>query len=336
MSKILVTGAGGYIGSVGTYLFLQKGYEVIALDNLSRGFRKPLERLQEKFGSEKFRFYIGDIQTTISGILKKEPDISTVIHYAALCNVGESEKDPGLYFSNNISATAALLEAMKDAAIKRIVFSSTCSIYGEPQTDTISEDHPINPKAHPYCESKYMSERIIDWFDKVYNIKYIFLRYFNVCGASDDGEFGDSKKPSFHLMQNAIRAALGLDKFYLNNTEVDTPDKTPIRDYVNVEDLAEAHLKAIEYLETNNKSDIFNLGTGKGNSVLEIIEAVERITGTKLERAVGQRRRSDVSKAVASNEKINRVLGWQPKRSLEDSINTLIKWYKSHPQGWED
>ncbi len=333
--KILITGAGGYIGSISTDLFLKNGYEVVAVDNLSRGFRQPMDILQKEYGEDKLRFYQTDLKTGIKEIFDKESDVDAVIHYAAFCNVGESEKDPNMYFDNNINGTLSLLKAMKENSVNKIVFSSTCAIYGEPQTDTLGENHPIDPKSHPYGESKYMSERVIDWYSKVFGLKYIFLRYFNVCGATDDGKLGDSKKPSFHLMQNAVRGALGIAEFYLNYTKVGTPDGSPIRDYVNVVDLNEAHVKAVEYLVNSSTSEIFNLGTGTGNSVMEIIQAVEKITGAKLELKEGERRQGDVSKAVASNEKIARLLEWTPKRTIEDSVNSLVTWYKAHPQGWE-
>ncbi|MEO6508376.1 MAG: UDP-glucose 4-epimerase GalE [Patescibacteria group bacterium] len=333
--KILITGAGGYIASVSTDLFLKNGYEVVAVDNFSRGYKQPLELLQKEYGEEKLRFYTADLRTEINDVLDKENGIQAVIHYAALCNVGESEKNPHIYFDNNVNASLSLLKSMKEHDINKIVVSSTCSLYGEPQTDTLDETHPVDPKSHPYGESKYMSERVIDWFHKVHGIQYIFMRYFNVCGATDDGKIGDSKKPSFHLMQNAVRGALGLDSFFLNNTQVDTPDGTPIRDYVNVADLNDAHLKAVEYIDTATKPEIFNLGTGTGNSVMEIIKAVEDITGVKLEMKEGERRKGDVSKAVASNKKITEMLGWQPKRSIQDSVNSLVTWYKTHPTGWD-
>lgn len=331
---VLLTGSGGYIGSVAASLFLEKGYSVVAIDSLVRGFKQPMEELQSKFGKERLTFYENDIRTGIEAVFAKHSDIDTVVHYAAFCNVGESEKNPEMYFDNNISSTLALLNAMKSHNVKKLVFSSTCSLYGEPQTETLDESHRVDPTSHPYGESKYMSERVIDWFSRIHGLRYCILRYFNVCGASDDGSIGDSKKPSFHLMQNAIRGALGIDNFYLNFTPVDTPDGSPIRDYVNVVDLNNAHCLAVEYLDTAEKSDVFNLGTGTGNSVLEIIKAVEKITGKKLELKEGERRKGDVSKAVASNEKITRLLGWKPVHSIEDSVQSLVTWYTNHPHGW--
>jgi len=336
MKKILITGAGGYIGSVACNLFLETGYEIVGIDNYIRGFKGPLQQLQSKYGEEKIRFYEEDIRTGIHSVFEKESDIDTVIHYAAFCDVGESELHPELYFGNNISITVALLEAMHKYDVKKIVFSSTCAVYGEPQKDFIDESHLVDPSSHPYSASKYMSERIINWYYKIHGINYIFLRYFNVCGATDDGSIGDSKKPSFHLMQNAVRGALGIDEFKLTCPKVNTPDGTPIRDYVNVIDLNNAHIKAVDYLDSRSVPDIFNLGTGVGNSVLEIVAVVKKITGKEFEIVQGELRKGDVSRAVASNEKISSILGWKPTHSLEDSVKSLVTWYTSHPHGWEE
>jgi UDP-glucose 4-epimerase len=334
MSKILITGAGGYIGSVATSLFLEAGHEVVAVDNYVRGFAGPLEFLSKKYGSESLRYYPLDIQTEINSVLDKENGVESVVHYAAFCNVGESEKHPELYFGNNVQTTVALLEGMKKHEIRKILFSSTCSLYGEPKQEFIDETHPVDPFSHPYSESKYISERIILWYGKLFGFKSVFLRYFNVCGAMDDGSIGDSKKPSYHLMQNAVRGGLGIAPFEFNNTEVDTLDKTPIRDYVNVVDLNRAHLLALKYLDTIKEHDLFNLGTGEGNSVLQIVKSVEKILNIEVKKSQGERRKTDVSRAVASNAKIKRVLGWEPTHSLEDSVNSLVKWYQAHPQGW--
>ena len=333
-SKILVTGAGGYIGSVATYLLLQQGYEVVGVDNFVRGFEGPLSFLSHKYSKDQFRYYAKDIRTEINTVLESEPNIGAVIHYAAFCNVGESEKHPELYFGQNVSTTLALLEGLIKHKINRLLFSSSSSVYGEPKAEFIDENHPLDPTNHPYSESKFMCERMIDWYSQLFGLKYIFLRYFNVCGATDDGAIGDSKKPSFHLMQNAVRGALGIAPFALNNTAVDTPDQTPIRDYVNVVDLNQAHILALQYLDSVKSHDVFNLGTGKGNSVLQIIKTVEEITGVKIKKTVGERRHTDVSRAVSSNKKIQQVLGWQPTHSLADSVNSLVKWYQQHPQGW--
>ncbi len=331
--KILVTGAGGYIGSITTYLLLQKGFEVIALDNFSRGYKKPLKILQEKFGKEKLRFYQHNLQDDLSPFFKKEKNIEAVIHFAAFCLVDESMKDPQKYFTNNVCGTQNLLTYLIEQKINKIVFSSTCAVYGEAKYVPVDENHPTNP-ANPYGESKKIVEQILSWYGKLVGLNYVILRYFNVCGASLDGLIGDSKKPSVLLVQNAVRGALGIEPFFLTCPKVKTKDKTPIRDYINVVDLANAHIKAIEYLNKGGKSEIINLGTGLGNSVLEIIKKVKKITNYKFDLKQTTPREGEYAKMIASIKKAKKVLNWQPEQSIETSINSLVKWYKAHPQGW--
>lgn len=330
--KILITGAGGYIGSVATYLFLQKGYEVVAVDNISKGFRQPLEELQKQFAPEKLRFYEEHV-ANISSVFEKEKNIDAVVHYAAFCSVDESMKHPHRYFSNNTCSTERLLDEMVKNNILNLVFSSTCALYGDAQS-ALDENHPTDPK-NPYGESKLMSEIMIKWYAQLKGLRYMILRYFNVCGASDDGLMGDSKKPSVHLMQNAVRGALGIEPFYLTAPEVNTPDKTPIRDYVNVVDLNNAHIQALEYMQSGKSNEIINLGTGTGNSVLEIVSKVQEITGVKFDIQKTTSRQGEPPLLVASNEKAKRLLGWEPRHSLEDSVQSLLIWYRNHPHGWE-
>ncbi len=334
MKKILITGAGGYIGSVATYLFLQKGYEVVALDNFSTGYQQPLELLKKIFGEKKLRFYEVDLKNDFSPILKKEKNIEVVVHYAASCLVDESMKNPYKYFHNNVLGTLNLLETMKNFDIKKIVFSSTCAVYGETQYVPVDEKHPLSP-INPYGQSKKMAEEIIFWYGKIFNFNYFILRYFNVCGASDDGLIGDSKKPSTLLVQNAVRGALGIEPFYLTCPDVNTPDKTPIRDYINVVDLNEAHLQAVEKLLTGNFKEIINLGTGTGNSVLEVVKKVQEVTGKKFPLKKTTPRQGEYAKIFADIRKAKKILGWQPKRTIEDSVRSLVKWYNKHPSGWE-
>ncbi|MFZ6034752.1 MAG: UDP-glucose 4-epimerase GalE [Patescibacteria group bacterium] len=332
-NKILVTGAGGYIGSVATQLFLKNGYEVVAIDNFATGYREPLELLKKNFPG-KFNYYETDLKGDLSPIFEKEKNISAVIHYAASCIVDESMKNPGKYFENNVAVTANLLSAMDKYGINKVIFSSTCAVYGEAEYYPIDEKHPLKPTT-PYGASKKMSEEVIQWYGKIKGFKYVILRYFNVCGASDDGTVGDSKKPSTLLVQNAVRGAMGIEKFYLTCPEVDTPDKTPIRDYINVVDLNEAHLKAYEYLSKGGVSEIINLGTGKGDSVLEVVEQVKKITGKEISFDRANTRQGDDAKKIADISRAKTVLGWSPKRTMEDSVKTLVAWYKTHPQGWD-
>lgn len=334
MAKILVTGAGGYIGSVATYLLLQQGHEVIAVDNFSTGYKQPLELLQEKLGQDKLNWYELDLQNEISSLFKEHKSIDVVIHYAASCLVDESMKEPAKYFENNIWGTLNLIEKMVENGVKNLVFSSTAAVYGEAQYVPIDEKHPLIP-INVYGESKRMTEDIIRWFGRLKGLNYLILRYFNVCGASDDGLIGDSKKPSVLLVQNAVRGALGIEPFKLTYPEVDTPDKTPIRDYVNVVDLNEAHLKAVEYLLKGGKSEVLNLGTETGSSVTEIITQVQEATEKKFEVQKSTPREGDPARLVASIKKAKEVLNWEPKRSIEDSVKSLVVWYKQHPHGWD-
>ena len=334
MAKILIVGAGGYIGSIATYLFLQKGYEIVAVDNFSRGFKEPLELLKEKYTESKLRYYDFDIRNDLAPFFEKEKNIDAVVHFAAFLSVNESMKKPEDYFSNNVVGSQNLLTHLLKNNIKNIVFSSTCAVYGEADYVPVDEKHKTEPKS-PYGASKVMVENLLKWYSKLKGLNYVSLRYFNVCGASDDGLIGDSKKPSVHLMQNAIRGALGLEPFYLTYSEVDTPDKSPIRDYCNVVDLIEAHILAIDYLLAGKPSEIINLGTGTGNSVLEIVEKVKEETGKDIEIKKGEQREGEYSKMIASIKKAKDVLGWEPKRTIGDSVKSLIAWYKAHPNGWE-
>jgi UDP-glucose 4-epimerase len=332
--KILVTGGAGYIGSIATYLLLKKGYEVVVLDNFSTGYEAPLKFFQKEFGKKKFRYYKKDLRKSLTSVFKKEKDIDAVLHYAASCEVNESMENPQKYFSNNICGSQNLLASILKYGVKNIVFSSTCAVYGETQYVPVDEKHPTNP-VNPYGVSKVMVEEIIKWYGELKGLNYVILRYFNVCGASDYGVIGDSKKPSVLLVQNAVRGALGIEPFKLVCAKVKTADGTPIRDYVNVVDLNEAHILALDYLLKGGKSEVFNLGTGKGNSVLEIVKKVKEITGVEFPVSRGKTRKGEYAKVYADNRKAKRILGWKPKRKIEDSVKSLVAWYKKHPNGWK-
>ena len=333
MKKVLVTGGGGYIGSVATYLLLRKGFQVVAIDNFSTGYKEPLEMFKSKFGS-RFNYYKKDLKDNLIAIFQKEEGIDAVLHYAASCLVNESMENPQKYFSNNVCGSQNLFSTMLKAGVKNLVFSSTCAVYGESQYVPIDEKHPLNP-VNPYGASKRMVEQMIEWYGRLKGLNYIILRYFNVCGASDDGEIGDSKKPSVLLVQNAVRGALGIEPFYLTCPKVNTSDKTPIRDYVNVVDLNEAHIKALEYLFRGGKSEVINIGTGTGNSVLEIIDKVKEVTSVKFSVKKGKSRKGEYAKVFADIKRAKKILGWVPKRTIKDSIKSLVLWYKGHPSGWK-
>jgi UDP-glucose 4-epimerase len=319
---------------VATNLFLEKGFEVVGIDNFSTGYRQPLELLQKKFGSKDFRFYEADLRDDLSLLFKKEKGIKAVVHYAASCSVNESMEDPLKYFSNNTCGSQNLFRQMLEHDIKHLVFSSTCAVYGEAQYVPVDEKHPTAP-SNPYGESKLMIEKMIEWLGKLKDFHFVILRYFNVCGASDDSTFGDSKKPSMLLVQNAVRGALGLAPFSLTCPKVETPDRTPIRDYLNVVDLNVAHLLALDYLFSGGQSEVINLGTGTGNSVLEIVNVVQKVTGKKFALGKSNPRQGEYAVMIAEIKKAKKVLGWQPKRSLEQSIRSLVRWYQNRPQGWD-
>ncbi len=334
MSKILVTGGAGYIGSVAVYLLLQKGYKVVVIDNFTTGHEKSLKFFESNFKSN-FTYDKADLNdpSSLKKVFEKEKNIDAVLHYAAFCLVNESMENPQKYFQNNVVGTHNLLSVILEYGIKNLVFSSTCAVYGEAKYVPVDEKHPTDP-SNPYGSSKRMIEMMIEWYGKLKGLNHVILRYFNVCGASDDGKVGDSKSPSVLLVQNAVRGALGIEPFYLTCPEVDTPDKTPIRDYVNVVDLNEAHIKALEYLFSGGESGVINLGTGSGNSVLEILRAVEKETGYKFDLKKGEIRKGEYSKMVADITKAKSLLKWEPKRTIEDSVHSLLTWYKSHPKGW--
>lgn len=332
--KILVTGGAGYIGSVAVYLLLQKGEDVIVIDNFTTGHEKVLQKFEKEF-PDKFKYYKADLKDkgSLKSVFDKEKGVDAVLHYAASCAVNESMKNPGKYFENNVFGSLNLISLLSENGIDKLVLSSTCAVYGETEYVPVDEKHPINP-TNPYGESKHMMENIIKWYGELKGLNYVILRYFNVCGASDDCEVGDSKNPSVHLMQNVVRGALGLGDFLLTCPKVDTPDGTPIRDYVNVVDLDEAHIAALDYLSSGGKSEIINLGTGSGNSVLEIVEKVEEITGKKLPREKGETRKGEYAKIYADITKAKEVLNWAPKRDIEASVKSLISWYEKNPKGW--
>lgn len=333
--KIIVTGGAGYIGSHAVKLLLDKNYEVVVIDNLYRGYKQVIEILQKIYGNKKLKFYQLDLKdySKVENIfLIEKPDL--IMHFAALCLVDESMKKPEEYFENNIVGSLNVLKAMVKANVKKIVFSSTCAVYGESQYLPIDEDHPTIP-LNPYGESKLVAEKMLKWFGKIYNINYAIFRYFNVGGSENDGSIGDSKKPSQLLMQNVVRGALNIEPFKLTCPEVNTPDKTPIRDYIDVVDLVTAHLMVIDHLGKDIINEVFNLGVGRGSSVLEIVNQVKKLTKTDFLINKGKPREGEYAEIYADSSKAKKIIGWTPKKGIKESVDSLIKWYKRHPNGWE-
>ncbi|CAM2879110.1 UDP-glucose 4-epimerase GalE [Paenibacillus sediminis] len=325
---ILVTGGAGYIGSHVVKQLLDQNIEVVVLDNLSTGHRQAVD--------DRVVFWEGDVkdEQTLEQLFKTY-SIEGVIHFASSCLVGESVLQPLKYYENNVSATTILLKVMLRQQIKKLIFSSTCATYGIPDTDILHEGSPTNP-VNPYGRSKLMVEQILSDCSKAYDLSFISLRYFNAAGAHSSGMIGECHEHETHLIPNVLLHLLGKqDKVSIFGTDYDTPDGTCIRDYIHVNDLADAHIRALQRLLGGEKmTAVYNLGTGSGFSVKEIIEMCEQITGKKANVVYAARRPGDPGRLVASYEKVNREMGWKPQYTLEDIIRTAWKWHLHHPYGY--
>lgn len=328
--SILVCGGAGYIGSHTVYQLIEQGKDVVIVDNLQSGHMGAVH--------PKAKFYKGDIRD--SAILDKiftENKIESVVHFAANSLVGESMVKPLLYFNNNVYGMQILLESMVKHNIKNIVFSSTAAVYGEPKRIPILEDDETNP-TNPYGESKLIMEKMMKWVNKAYGINYVSLRYFNVAGALEDGSIGEDHHPETHLIPLILQVPLKKREFItIFGDDYATPDGTCIRDYIHVLDLADAHIKAVEYLESGNESNIFNLGNGVGFSVKEMITAAEEVTKQDIKVVQGKRRAGDPAQLVASSAKAKEILKWSPKyTNVKDIIAAAWIWHTKHPNGFED
>lgn len=326
---ILVLGGAGYIGSHAVDQLIEKGYDVAVVDNLLTGHRQAVHT--------NARFYEGDIRDKefLRGVFQKET-IEGVLHFAASSLVGESVEKPLVYFNNNVYGMQVLLEVMHEFDVKRIVFSSTAATYGEPKESPITEESPTNPK-NPYGESKLMMEKMMKWCDEAYGMRYVALRYFNVAGAKNDASIGEDHTPETHLVPIILQVALGQrESLAIYGDDYDTPDGTCIRDYVQVEDLIAAHILALEYLKAGNESNFFNLGSNKGYSVTEMLEAAREVTSRDIPAKIAPRRAGDPSRLVASSEKARAILGWAPEYTdVKEIIKTAWAWHESHPNGYE-
>lgn len=320
--RILVTGGAGYVGSHCCKAFAEAGWEVYVYDNLSRGWRDlvqwgPLIR--------------GDILDREElGCAMRDVNPQAVAHFAALSYVGESVKQPDIYYRNNVTGTMNILDAMSVQGVKQIVFSSTCATYGEPQYLPIDEAHPQAP-INPYGRSKLMAERLLQDYSDAFGLRFVALRYFNAAGADPSGAVGERHDPETHLIPLALRGAGDPDYFLsIFGDDYDTRDGTAIRDYIHVCDLADAHLKALEYLSAGGASTAINLGTGTGTSVLEIWESVEKVTGRAVPKQVSARRSGDPAVLVANASKASDVLAWTPRHSeIDQIIVDAWKWHQA-------
>src|SRR5436853_6190105 len=322
--KILVVGGAGYIGSVCAELLLDEGHQVGIFDNLSEGHRAAIDSRAE--------FVEGDLQDRQSiekALTKKRPD--AVMHFAASALVGESMQNPSKYFRNNIANGLNLLDAMISAGVGEIIFSSTCAIFGPPERVPIDETMTPRP-INPYGESKLAFEKILRWYGEIHGLKFVALRYFNAAGASTN--FGEDHRVETHLIPNVLKVALGeKPNVEIFGTDYETPDGTCIRDYIHILDLARAHILALNAA----KSDFYNLGTGGGASVREVIDSCREVTGRKIDILEKPRRPGDPPRLIASSEKIERELGWKPQfQSLDAIIESAWKWHQKFPRGYED
>lgn len=317
---ILVTGGAGYIGSHCVLALLAKGLDVVIFDNLETGHIETVETLKKE---GNVQFVKGDLKNLkdINSVFD-DFQIDAVVHFAALSLVGESVKEPQKYYYNNVYGTLNLLNAMLEHNVKKIVFSSTAATYGEPEYIPIDEKHPQNP-INPYGNSKLMVEKIMDDYSKAYDLRSVRLRYFNVAGADSKARVGEWHDPETHLIPNVLKSTFSGGKtFEMYGDDYPTKDGTCVRDYINIEDLAQAHILALEYLNNCGETNYFNLGTKNGDTVKEVFSACEKVTEKTIPVNIMPRRAGDPASLVADNSKAKEILGWNPKHTLEESIKT--------------
>ena len=326
----LVTGGAGYIGSHTIRELLARGHEVVALDNLSRGHRKALEIL----GVPLLKVDLRD-EPAMHEALKSRP-FDGVVHFAAYCAAGESVENPGLYFENNVAGTSNLLNAMVAAGVKNLVFSSSCSVYGQPDRLPVTEEFDRHPES-PYGESKYLCERMLPWFEGAHGLRAVALRYFNASGSSLDSLVGDDSRPATRLIPRVMKSILKGGGVSIFGEDYPTRDGTCIRDYIHVLDLASAHIQSLDYLAAGGKTDFFNVGVGVGYTNREVVETIRRASGIDFPVVMAARRPGDPAEVYADNSKVKRALGWEPTHSdLETIIRSDWAWHSSHPDGYRD
>ena len=325
---ILVLGGAGYIGSHTVYALIEKGVDVVVIDNLETGHIEAVH--------EKARFYKGDIRDRAfdDSVLDKEK-IDAVIHFAANSLVGESMVNPLKYYDNNVNGTKVLLQSMVAHGLDKIVFSSTAATYGEPEKVPILETDRTEP-TNTYGETKLAMEKMFKWTDRAHGLKYVSLRYFNACGAHVSGKIGEAHSPETHLIPLILQVPLGQREYIsIFGDDYDTSDGTCIRDYIHVTDLAQAHILAVDYLMKGNESNIFNLGNGVGFTVKEVIDTARKVTGHEIPARIAERRAGDPARLIASSDKARQVLLWKPEHAdLEEIISTAWNWHKNHPNGY--
>lgn len=325
---ILVTGGAGYIGSCAVEDLRKRGENPVVIDNLIYGHRRAIH--------PTVPFYKGNIgDKELVGKILAEHEIEAAMHFSAFAYVGESVENPQKYYENNFVQTLKLLGCLIENNVKKIIFSSTCATYGEPEYVPIDEIHPQNP-VNPYGFSKFMVEQVLKDYDAAYGLKFVSLRYFNACGAS--GACGEDHDPETHLIPLVLQTALGKrENISIFGDDYPTPDGTAVRDYIHVSDLSDAHLLALNHLRNGGDSEFINLGNGKGFSVKEVIEAARKVTDCEIKAEIAPRRAGDPSRLVANAEKAREILGWQPKfPEIETIIESAWAWHKAHPEGYSE
>jgi UDP-glucose-4-epimerase GalE len=337
MSTVLVAGGAGYVGSHAVKALAASGYDVVVYDNMCNGHQEAVTRIAAAFPSRKVTLVKADIQDTaaVRDALQSS-GATAVMHFAARLSVGESTREPLGYYRANVAGTLSVLQAMADAGVKAFVFSSTAATFGEPLTTPIDESHPQRP-INAYGESKLAVERALPHIERATGIRSVTLRYFNAAGADPDGLIGEDHRPEEHLIPLAIAAARGGKALTLYGGDWDTPDGTCVRDYVHVSDLADAHLASLQRLEQGGASDSFNLGSGAGMSVKQVVETVGQVAGQPVPHSVGPRRSGDPARLVASNARARRELHWNPRLGeLSRIVETAWQWHERMPNGYRD
>jgi len=324
--SVLVTGGAGYVGSHTVRRLVEHGYEVLVLDSLERGYRRAVLDAELVVGDITDRSFVIDTC--------RSRGVSQVVHFAAYKNVGESMLHPQRYWHNNVAGTISLLEAILDAGVPDLVFSSSCSVYGTPTKLPVDETAPIKPES-VYAETKATVERILQWYGRTSGLRWVSLRYFNAAGASDDAAIGEDHRSSQNLIPAAMMATLGLaPPVTIFGNDYPTGDGTCIRDYIHVIDLADAHVRGLDHLSAGGASVALNLGTGCGTSVAELLAAAERVSGHRVPHEVGPRRAGDPAVVYADPSQAERVLGWRARYSLEDIVTSAWRWHSTHPNGF--
>ena len=324
---VLVTGGAGYIGAHTARLLRERGRDVVIYDSLELG------RREATLGAP---LVVGDIaDADLVRATIAEHGIDAIVHFAAYKAAGESMERPGRYFGNNVAKTNALLDAAQEAGVGRFVFSSSCSVYGTPTRLPVDESHPFDPES-PYAESKRMVEDVLRWYDVAHDLRSVSLRYFNAAGASASGLIGEDWTVTLNLVPLVMKAALGrIPEVQVYGTDYPTRDGTAVRDYVHVDDLADAHVKALEHLEAGGATTAVNLGTGVGSTVREVLDTARQVTGVDIPSVDAPRRAGDPTEVYGDNRRAQELLGWRADRNLETILASAWQWHSTHPDGYD-